>query len=248
MTYGYRCEDFFGEGYRDAASVLGHETFVLDNTDILDSLINSKLISRSMKSYLLEYATLMKEGHPLRAGGYDTDYEEMLYRYRKNEEDRKEFFGEVLDDIYETTGFRVKYCLGLCDTPMDCFDSYSINKDIKLEDLQFDEYEKSDIILADNGREGKLYGYEKEPKRGLSLKCQPVLQNFYFTFSGADMSFPYQNGYLIVRAENEKEAFRKFRAKYADVHPNCLNCAFWYTQEKWDAVDVDMGICHEVIE
>ena len=33
QEYGYRCEDFFGEGYRDAASVLGHETFVLDNVN-----------------------------------------------------------------------------------------------------------------------------------------------------------------------------------------------------------------------
>lgn len=247
QEYGYRCEDFFGEGYRDAASVLGHETFVLDNTDILDSLINSELISKDMKSYLLEYVTLMEEGHPLRAGGFDTDYEEMLYRYRKNEEDRKEFFDEVLDDIYEATGFKVKYCLWLCDTPRDSFDSYSINKDIKMEDLQFDEYERSDVILVDNGREGKLYGYEKEPKMSRSLKYQPALQSFYFTF-GTNPKFPYKKGYLIVKAFNPNEAFAKFRAKYPDVHPNCLNCAFGYTQEEWEAIDVDMGICHEVIE
>ena len=35
---GYRCEEFFGEGRRDAASVMAHETFVLENTDILDYL------------------------------------------------------------------------------------------------------------------------------------------------------------------------------------------------------------------
>lgn len=31
---GYRCEEFFGEGRRDAASVMAYETFVLENTDI----------------------------------------------------------------------------------------------------------------------------------------------------------------------------------------------------------------------
>ena len=50
------------------------------------------------------------------------------------------------------------------------------------------------------------------------------------------------------KAFNLKEAFAKFRAKYVDVHPNCLNCASWSTQEKWDVIDVDMGKCHEVIE
>lgn len=74
------------------------------------------------------------------------------------------------------------------------------------------------------------------------------LENFYFTFSGADMRFPYQNGYLVVRAENEKEAFRKFRFRYPDPYLNCLCCASWYSQEKWEAIDVDMGICHEIIE
>lgn len=74
------------------------------------------------------------------------------------------------------------------------------------------------------------------------------MKNYYFTFSGADMSFPYQNGYLVVRAENEKEAFRKFRFRYPDPYLNCLCCAFWYTQEKWDAITINMGKCHEIIE
>lgn len=72
-------------------------------------------------------------------------------------------------------------------------------------------------------------------------------KNFYFTF-GSDPIFPYCRGYLIVKAVCEQEAFAKFRAKYPDVHPNCLCCAFWYTQEKWDEISVDMGICHEIIE
>ena len=164
-----------------------------------------------------------------------------------------EVAGQMPDE--ELYKFYSKYCLErqvLCEQRKQQLikaieDADTYNKDIKMEELQFDEYEKSDIILADNGREGKLYGYEKEPKMRLSLKYQPVLQNFYFTF-GTDPKFPYQKGYLIVKAFNLNEAFAKFRAKYADVHPNCLNCAFWYTQEQWDVIDGDMGKCHEVIE
>ena len=40
---GYRTETFFGEGYRNAASVMAHKTFVLDNTDILSYRICYRL-------------------------------------------------------------------------------------------------------------------------------------------------------------------------------------------------------------
>ena len=79
---GYRTEAFFGERYRNAASVMAHETFVLDNTDILSYLIDSDLIGQGTKDYLQVYVTLMEEGRLIYTG-YDTDYEEMLYRYRK---------------------------------------------------------------------------------------------------------------------------------------------------------------------
>lgn len=88
---GYRTEAFFEEGYRNAASVMAHETFVLDNTDILSYLIDSDLIGQGTKDYLQVYVTLIEEGRLIYTG-YNTDYEEMLYRYRKNEEDRIEFF------------------------------------------------------------------------------------------------------------------------------------------------------------
>ena len=74
---GYRTEAFFGERYRNAASVMAHETFVLDNTDILSYLIDSDLIGQGTKDYLQVYVTLMEEGRLIYTG-YDTDYEEML--------------------------------------------------------------------------------------------------------------------------------------------------------------------------
>lgn len=160
---GFRCEEFFGEGYRDAASVMAHETFVLDNTNILDYLIKSDIVSKSMKEYMLVYATLMEEGRLIHTG-YDTDYEEMLYRFRRNEKDRIEFYQEVLADIKETSDNNIRFCLWLCDTPEDSFDSYNLDLQKKISDFQFDEYEKSDVVLADIGKEGKLYGYEYEPK------------------------------------------------------------------------------------
>ena len=56
---GYRCEEFFGEGRRDAASVMAYKTFVLENTDILDYLIKSDLIGETMKELLFVYKILL---------------------------------------------------------------------------------------------------------------------------------------------------------------------------------------------
>ena len=160
---GYRTESFFGEGYRNAASVMAHETFVLDNTDTLSYLIGSDLVGQGTKNYLQVYVTLMEERRLIYTG-YDTDYEEMLYRYRKNEEDRIEFFQEVLDDIKNRKGIDIKYVLWLCDSPEDVFNSYNIEQNISIADVEFDGYLRSNVILSDIETEGKLYGYEKEPK------------------------------------------------------------------------------------
>lgn len=59
-------------------------------------------------------------------------------------------------------------------------------------------------------------------------------KNFYFTF-GSDTAFPYQNGYLIVKAEGLRQAQVKFKKKYPNREGSCwLNCAFYYTEEMWN--------------
>ena len=168
---GYRCEEFFGEDRRDAASVMAHETFVLENTDILDYLIKSDLIGETMKELLFVYKTLMKEGMLIHTG-FDTDYEEMLYRYRNNEKDRVEFFEEVLDDIRKATGVNVRFCLWLCDSPQECLDSHNIDQARRLKEFEFDMYDTSEIVLADLGKKGKLYGYEKLPETSCSVQME----------------------------------------------------------------------------
>ncbi len=168
---GYRCEEFYGEGYRDAASVMAYEVFVLNNTDVLDYLIKSKLIGEWMKELLLVYSTHMKDGVLIRTG-FDTDYEEMLYRYQNNEEDRVDFFHDILDDISKRTGWEIKYCLWLCNSPKDCFNYYNRDSTKRITDFQFDKYETSGIVLTDLGREGKLYEYEEMPKLICSIRME----------------------------------------------------------------------------
>ncbi len=58
------------------------------------------------------------------------------------------------------------------------------------------------------------------------------LQKFYFTF-GSDGRFPFRNTYLIVLAEDERQAVEKFRAKYPDRGDGFVNCSFWYPEKRW---------------
>lgn len=62
------------------------------------------------------------------------------------------------------------------------------------------------------------------------------LQSFYFTF-GAAKQYPYTLGqYLIVKAQDIREAARKYKRKYPNPYDNkVLNCADYYTQEQWDS-------------
>lgn len=61
------------------------------------------------------------------------------------------------------------------------------------------------------------------------------LKNFYFTF-GSAKQFPYtQEQYLIVKAQDMKEAARKYKRKYPNPYDDTvLNCADYYSQKEWD--------------
>ena len=71
-------------------------------------------------------------------------------------------------------------------------------------------------------------------------------KDYFFTF-GSSPQFPFSGGYLIVRAQNEHEAREKYKKHYPNVHNNCLNCAFVYTEEEWATAE-NHGVCHRVIQ
>lgn len=64
------------------------------------------------------------------------------------------------------------------------------------------------------------------------------MEKYYFTF-GSWEKFPYKNTYLVVVASGFDDAVTAFRKKYPDVSHNCLNCSFWYNEEKWEKVKGD---------
>lgn len=60
-------------------------------------------------------------------------------------------------------------------------------------------------------------------------------QKFYFTF-GTAKQYPYTIGqYLIVKAQDIREAAEKFKKKYPNTYDDTvLNCADYYGQKEWD--------------
>lgn len=161
VKLGFRTEQLFGEGYRDAAKVMAHEVFELENTDILDTL-STTILKKSFTGDTLR--TLSK----LVSNASDINKEtpgNIAYSKRllENEDKMVGFFQRVLNDIKSVTGVNVKYALWLCDTVKDIKDNYE-HMESGDDFTEFDCYPISDIVLSDIGSAGKLYGYEECPK------------------------------------------------------------------------------------
>ena len=152
---GYRSDDLFGDGYRDAVDVMAHEIFELQNADILDTLADGVLkdmdIAENLKhlSYDIGAPRAVYFADILEEEDADTA-----------EEKAKAFVREILDAVREKTGKDIKYILWLSGSVGDVITEYELNEAI----TEFDEYSTADsVVLSDIGKGGKLFGYEKLP-------------------------------------------------------------------------------------
>jgi len=81
------------------------------------------------------------------------------------------------------------------------------------------------------------------------------MNRYFYTF-GSDLKFPYQNGWVEIRAVSWEEAHAKFRARFPSRpgHDGTLNCAFFYDEEQWKKMDPEHTWanyewrCHKIIE
>ena len=77
------------------------------------------------------------------------------------------------------------------------------------------------------------------------------MNRFFYTF-GSSLDFPYQCGWVEVRAGSWQEAHCKFRARFPDRHEGTLNCSFFYDEGQWNimspATNWNGCKCHEIIE
>ena len=79
------------------------------------------------------------------------------------------------------------------------------------------------------------------------------MNRYFYTF-GSDPKFPYQNGWVAVKATSREEADRKFRARFPDRpgHEGVMNYSFCYSEARWAEMDPEHTWhgwkCFEVIE
>ena len=78
------------------------------------------------------------------------------------------------------------------------------------------------------------------------------MKNFFFTF-GRDKRFPFQGGWVIIKAPDIKTAVSVFRLYFP--HPDdeeTLNCSDYYTEGQFMKTEMyktgNLGtFCHEII-
>lgn len=165
---GYRSDNIFGDGYRDAVDVMAHEIFNLWNSDILDTLADGVLKDMD----IAEHLKLLSFDISSPKAAYFTD---ILEEEDKSvaENKAKTFVREILDMVKEKTGKDIKYVLWLSDSVDDVITEYELNDSI----TEFDEYSTADsVVLSDIGKGGKLFGYEKMPAaiRTVNRKMETV--------------------------------------------------------------------------
>lgn len=152
---GYRSDDIFGDGYRDAVDVMAHEIFELQNADILDTLADGVLKDMDIAENLKHLSYDI--GAP-RAVYFADILEEEYTDIAEGK--AKAFVREILDAVREKTGKDIKYVLWLSGSVDDVITEYELNEPI----TEFDEYSTADsVVLSDIGKGGKLFGYEKLP-------------------------------------------------------------------------------------
>lgn len=152
---GYRTEHMYGEGYRDAAEVMNHEVFNLQNTDILNTLSSTILKHTVYEEKLKHLSDVIEEKVE------DDEINALCDDIFGDEAIGIAYFKEIINEINSITGRQIKYVLWLCDSIDDVKKEYETLPNDQF--TSFDLYEKSDIILSDLGKGGKLYGYEHNP-------------------------------------------------------------------------------------
>nr|DAN14808.1 MAG TPA: hypothetical protein [Caudoviricetes sp.] len=56
---------------------------------------------------------------------------------------------------------------------------------------------------------------------------------YFFTFGSSD-KLPFNNSYLIVKAENIRQAVSLFRVYFPDRTDGFVNCSDYYTEADWE--------------
>lgn len=100
---------------------------------------------------------------------------------------------------------------------------------------EIDPNEEKDVTdnrldeIIDQMPDDLLYKYYKK----MTGKDSEYCNDYYFTF-GSDEVYPFQNGWIVITAEDEMQARMIFKALYPGETPDSLlRFAFVYDEESW---------------
>ena len=173
MEIMYRTESYSGTGERSAREVIAYEIGELNNTDILETLLEKKLLTEtpcSAERYPNAKASPWYQMSVAdKARAMINEIEENDFVDDMSEEEFLLFADEILDSVRAITGIEVRYALWL------------VNKTGLMKHYSADMYDASDysayevgpIVLSDMGEDGLLYGYTKLPQP-LEIDLEPL--------------------------------------------------------------------------
>lgn len=85
----------------------------------------------------------------------------------------------------------------------------------------------------------------------LDWKILDCRLNFYYTFGSAEF-YPFQNGWIVVKADSRAQADRIFKKHFPCRTPHVLNCADVYNESEWRKMAPEMNWkgnrCHGIYE
>ena len=138
-SVGFRVNNLFGDGIKEPLEVIVYEIYDLGNTDVLNTLANTLFKDTEFGCRLQSFCQVVEIGC--------------------EEKTIEIFVHKLIREVETKLGKELKSVLWLCDTVQDLVDSYEVQ-----EDSVFSEYEDGFVVLSDLGKQGKLFGYEGEPK------------------------------------------------------------------------------------
>ena len=170
MEIMYRTESYSGAGERSAREVIAFEAGELNNADILETLLESGLITDTPsdnpnakntpwwdKSIADKARCMIKE---IDEEGFVDDMDE---------DDFLAVADEILASVKEKTGKDIKFALWLCDKEAI---ATHYGKDM-CDEYDYSAYEVGPVILSDLGTDGKLFGYEVMPE-ALNIELESI--------------------------------------------------------------------------
>lgn len=136
----YRIEN--GVRERNPVKVMAFEMVELDNTDIVEYLLNNHLVQQKANKDFLE--NIIKGICPY------TDYDDNACLQQCE---------DIIKDIEHTVNRSIRYVLWLTE-PAAIDECYAFSEE---DGYEIDGYQISDIVLSDLGYDGTLYAYEQNP-------------------------------------------------------------------------------------